>query len=131
MTASPNQRAASTRQHRHSRAFQIGFAMAVANTLIGATQPVLTRYAAVRLDPILFRAAVTSIAAMCALPILYRRGELPRLFDKRYLPWLVSMSMAGTVMTSLTLIALVLGADPHRKVGGVIEAAEAIHQPIS
>ena len=78
--------------------------MAVANTLIGATQPVLTRYAAVRVDPILFCAAVTTIAAMCALPILYRRGELAMLFDRRYARWLFAMSMAGTVMTSLTMI---------------------------
>jgi len=78
--------------------------MAVANTLIGAMQPVLTRYVAVRLDPILFCAAVTTIAATCALPILYRRGELPKLFDRRYLPWLVAMSMSGTFLTSLTLI---------------------------
>ena len=75
---------ASKRHHRHSRAFQIGFAMAVANTIIGATQPVLTRYAAVRLDPILFCAAVTTIAAMCALPVMYYRGELAMLFDRRY-----------------------------------------------
>ncbi len=78
--------------------------MAVANTIIGATQPVLTRYAAMRVDPILFCAAVTSIAAMCALPILYQRGELRRLFQRRYLPWLFAMSMTGTVLTSLTLI---------------------------
>jgi len=78
--------------------------MAVANTIIGATQPVLTRYAAVRLDPILFCAAVTTIAATCAVPILYRSGELARLFDRRYMPRLVAMSMAGTVTTSLTLI---------------------------
>ncbi len=96
--------ASSKPHHRYSRAFQIGFAMAVVNTIIGATQPVLTRYAAVRLDPILFCAAVTTIAAMCALPILYRRGELPKLFDRRHLPWLIAMSMTGTVMTSLTLI---------------------------
>jgi len=78
--------------------------MAVANTIIGATQPVLTRYAAMRLDPILFCAAVTTIAAMCALPILYRLGELPKLFDRRYLPWLVAMSMTGTFLTSVTMI---------------------------
>jgi len=95
---------ASHQHHRHSRAFQIGFAMAIANTIIGATQPVLTRYAAVRLDPILFCAAVTTIAAICALPILYRLGELPKLFDKRYLPWLVAMSMTGTFLTSVTMI---------------------------
>jgi len=78
--------------------------MAVANTVLGATQPVLTRYAALRLDPILFCAAVTTIAAMCALPILYRNGELRLLFDRRYARWLIAMSMTGTVMTSLTLI---------------------------
>jgi drug/metabolite transporter (DMT)-like permease len=92
--------AASTRRN----AFRIGFAMAVANTIIGATQPVLTRYAAMRLDPILFCAAVTTIASMCALPILYRSGELAMLFDRRYTPRLIAMSMTGTVMTSLTLI---------------------------
>lgn len=78
--------------------------MAVANTIIGATQPVLTRYAAMRLDPILFCAAVTTIAAMCALPILYRNGALRLLFARRYRRWLIAMSMTGTVMTSLTLI---------------------------
>jgi hypothetical protein len=29
------------------------------------------------------------------------------------------------------VLALVLGADPHRKAGGIVEAAEAIHQPIN
>jgi len=95
---------ASLQHHRHSHALQIGFAMAIAKTIIGATQPVLTRYAAVRLDPILFCAAVTTIAAVCALPILYRLGELPKLFDKRYMPWLVAMSMTGTFLTSVTMI---------------------------
>ena len=78
--------------------------MAVANTIIGATQPVLTRYAAVRLDPILFCAAVTTIAAVCAALILYQRGDLAMVFDRRYAPWLIAMSMSGTVTTSLTLI---------------------------
>ncbi len=101
----PSQRsAASKRHHRHSRTFQIGFALAVVNTILGAMQPVLTRYAAVRIDPILFCAAVTTIAAICALPFLHYRGELAMLFDRRHLPWLIAMSMAGTVMTSLTLI---------------------------
>lgn len=78
--------------------------MAIANTLIGATQPVLTRYAAVRVDAILFCAAVTTIASAFSLPILYLRGELAMLFDRRYLARLIAMSISGTVMTSLTLI---------------------------
>jgi hypothetical protein len=76
---------------KRRNAFRIGLAMAVANTIIGATQPVLTRYAAMRLDPILFCAAVTTIASMCALPILYRTGELAMLFDRRYTPRLIAM----------------------------------------
>ncbi|HLX36727.1 MAG TPA: DMT family transporter, partial [Candidatus Binataceae bacterium] len=64
----------------------------------------LTRYGALRVDPILFCAAVTTIAAVCALPILYRLGELSKLFDCRYLPWLIAMSMSGTFLTSITMI---------------------------
>ncbi len=37
----------------------------------------------------------------------------------------------GVLIAIGGVLALVLGPDPHRKVGGVIEAAEAIHQPIS
>lgn len=103
--------------HRHSRAFRIGFALAAANTVIGAMQPVLTRYAAVRVDPILFCAAVVAIAALCTVPVLYLRGELGKLFDRRYLPWLMAMSMAGTVTTSLTII---YGLERIDAVAGVI-----------
>lgn len=92
------------RHHRHSRAFQVGFVLAVANTVIGAMQPVLTRYAAVRIDPILFCAAVVLIAALCTVPVLHLRGELGKLFDRRYFPWLFAMSMVGTMTTSLTII---------------------------
>lgn len=109
--------APTARHHRHSRTFQIGFALAIANTIIGATQPVLTRYAAVRLDPILFCAGVTAIAALCALPVLHRRGELGLIVDRRYAPWLFLMSMAGTVTTSLTLI---YGLERIDAVAGVI-----------
>jgi drug/metabolite transporter (DMT)-like permease len=100
----PSKQPGSKAHHSHSHAFQIGFAMAVANTIIGATQPVLTRYAAIRLDPILFCAAVTTIAAMCALPFLYYRGELGMLFDRRYATWLFAMAMTGTLITSLTMV---------------------------
>jgi len=105
------------RHHRHSRAFQVGFALAVANTIIGATQPVLTRYAAVRLDAILFCTAVVTIAALCTLPVLYWRGELGLLFDRRHAPSLMGMALAGTVTTSLLLIH---GLQQINAVAGVI-----------
>jgi drug/metabolite transporter (DMT)-like permease len=87
------------------RAFAIGVALCVFNTITGAVQPVITRYGALNLDPLLFCAACVSIAAVCLGFTLYRRGELSALFDRRYLPRLLSISIAGTVITSLTLIA--------------------------
>ncbi len=86
-----------------SRAFQIGLALCVINTLIGAAQPVLTRWGAVHLDPLLFCTAAVVIAAMCAIPLLHFRGELSLLFDPLYRARLATMSMVGSVLTSLTL----------------------------
>ncbi len=42
-----------------------------------------------------------------------------------------SREVIGVLIAIAGVLALVLGADPHRKVGGVLEAAEAVHQPIS
>ncbi len=86
------------------RAFAIGLAMCVFNTLTGAVQPVITRYAALSLDPLVFCAAAVSIAALCLSCMLYRRDELGALVEPRYLPRLFSISIAGTVVTNLTLI---------------------------
>ena len=45
-----------------------------------------------------------AVAATCTVSLLYRRGELHYLFDRRFAPRMLAMSMAGTVTTSLTLI---------------------------
>jgi len=90
-------------QHRRARAFQVGLALCVINTLIGAGQPVLTRWGAIHLDPLLFCTGAVVVAAICTIPLLYFRGELPLPFDPRYRARLATMSMVGTVMTSLTL----------------------------
>lgn len=37
----------------------------------------------------------------------------------------------GVLIAICGVLALVLGADPHRKAGGIVEAAEAVHQPLS
>jgi drug/metabolite transporter (DMT)-like permease len=85
-------------------AFKIGVLLAVTNTAIGAAQPVLTRYAALRLDPMLFCEGAVVVASLCTLPLLYVRGELRYLTDRRYAGRLFLMAMSGTVATSLTLI---------------------------
>ncbi len=85
-------------------AFKIGVLLAVSNTAIGAAQPVLTRYAALRLDPMLFCEGAVIIASLCTLPLLYARNELRYLLDRQYAGRLFLMAMSGTVATSLTLI---------------------------
>jgi drug/metabolite transporter (DMT)-like permease len=86
------------------RAFRVGLLLAITNTAIGAAQPVLTRYGALRLDPMLFCEGAVVIASLCTLPLLYARGELRYLIDSRYAGRLFLMAMSGTVATSLTLI---------------------------
>jgi drug/metabolite transporter (DMT)-like permease len=89
--------------HARRRAFQIGFALCIINTLIGATQPVLMRWGATNLDPLLFCTGAVVTAAACAVALLGWRGELGLLVDRRYRTGLLGMSMVGTVMTSLTV----------------------------
>jgi drug/metabolite transporter (DMT)-like permease len=86
-----------------SRAFQIGFALCIINTIIGAAQPVITRWGAVNLDPLLFCTGAVVFATICTIPLLYFSGELKLILDPRYRARLFVMSMTGTVMTSLTL----------------------------
>lgn len=99
------------------RAFAVGPALCIFNTITGAVQPVITRYAALNLDPLVFCSAAVSVAAMCLVFTLLYRGELGVLAQPRYLPRLFSISMAGTVITSLTLI---YGLRKIDAVGGVL-----------
>ncbi len=88
---------------QRSRAFQIGFALCIINTIIGAAQPVITRWGAVNLDPLLFCTGAVIFATICTIPLLYFSGELKLIIKPRYRARLFVMSMTGTVMTSLTL----------------------------
>ena len=86
-----------------ARAFQVGLALCIINTIIGAGQPVITRWGAVHLDPLLFCTGAVVFASICTIPLLQRSGELRLIVDPRYRGRLFLLSMAGTVMTSLTL----------------------------
>ena len=88
---------------RRSRAFQIGLTLCIINTIIGAAQPVITRWGAVNLDPLFFCTGAVVFATICTVPLLYFSGELKLIVDPRYRARLFVMSMTGTVMTSLTL----------------------------
>jgi drug/metabolite transporter (DMT)-like permease len=86
-----------------SRAFQVGLTLCIINTIIGAGQPVITRWGAVHVDPLLFCTGATVFATLCTIPVLQFRGELRLIVDPRYRGRLLMVAMAGTVMTSLTL----------------------------
>jgi drug/metabolite transporter (DMT)-like permease len=88
---------------RRARAFQVGLTLCIINTIIGAGQPVITRWGAVHLDPLLFCTGAVVFATLCTLPLLHFTGELSLIFDSRYRGRLFVVAMAGTVMTSLTL----------------------------
>ena len=86
-----------------ARAFRIGVALAIANTLIGASQPGLTRWGAVHLDPLLFCTGAVVVAAICSTIAMVKKRELGLLFQSRFRMPLFAMAMVGTVATSLTL----------------------------
>ncbi len=88
---------------RRARAFQVGFTLCIINTIIGAGQPVITRWGAVHLDPLLFCTGAVVFATLCTIPLLWFNGELSLIMDPRYRGRLFTVAMAGTVMTSLTL----------------------------
>lgn len=107
MTVSKTVRAAPreplAKAETRGRAFRIGVALAVTNTIIGAGQPALTRWGAVNLDPLLFCTGAVVVAAICCIPLMYARGELKLLVDPRFRLRLASMSAVGTIATSLLL----------------------------
>src|SRR5260370_15701265 len=44
------------------------------------------------------------VATLCVLPVVYMRGELGSLIDRRYRMRLLMLSIVGTVVTTLTLV---------------------------
>jgi drug/metabolite transporter (DMT)-like permease len=78
--------------------------MAALCTVTAATQPALMRFGATRLDPMLFAAGCAVVATLCVLPVVYVRGELSLLVDRRYRIRLLTLSIIGTVVTTLTLV---------------------------
>jgi drug/metabolite transporter (DMT)-like permease len=86
------------------RTFAIAMGLCAFIIITGAVYPVITRYGALNLDPLLFCASAVSIAALCLTLALRRRGELATLIDRRYAPRLFTIAIAGTVITSLMMI---------------------------
>jgi len=78
--------------------------LALVSTLSAACLPVLTRYSAQRIEPLLFCACTNAVAALSMLPLARRQGSLALLATRPYRIRLVVFSLLGGVGTSLALI---------------------------
>lgn len=78
--------------------------MAIAATVIAALQPVVMRYGALNIDPLLFCTVAVAAAAICAAAILAYTGEITLLMRRDLIPRLIVLSLTGTLATSLLLI---------------------------
>lgn len=104
-------------EEHHRRQFRVGLLLAACTTVLGATFPVVMRYGAVNLDPLLLATGSAAVAACCAVPLLHLRGELGLIFERRFLPWLFVVGVSGTVITS---ICVAYGLSELTAVAGVI-----------
>jgi drug/metabolite transporter (DMT)-like permease len=84
--------------------FGIGLTMAVATTVIAALQPVVIRYGALAVDPLLFSTVAMAAAALSATIVAGWHGELATIFQRAYAPRLFALSMTGSLATALLLI---------------------------
>jgi drug/metabolite transporter (DMT)-like permease len=103
LTARPGASQPSRGSHS-GREFRTGLINAIATTIIAAVQPVITRYGAKNIDPMLFSAGSMTVAAAILAGVMWRRGEIGVLISRRWISRLVALSMAGSVATSLMLI---------------------------
>ena len=81
-----------------------GFAHAAITTVAGALLPIVTRYGATRIDPLLFCSGSALVAAVCALPMLCSGEGFGTLLDSRYRLPLAAISLAGTFLPSLAMV---------------------------
>src|SRR5260370_40780600 len=89
--------AAANETARRTRAFQVGLTLCIINTIIGAGQPVITRWGAVHLDPLLFCTGAVVVAPGCTIPLLLFTGELRLIVDQRYRGRWFMVAMWGAV----------------------------------
>ena len=95
---------ATTPRSGAGRVSGVAIAMAIATTIIAALQPVVMRYGALTMDPLLFCTIAVSAAALTATVFLVYAGDLALLLRREYLARLFLLSLSGTFATSLLLI---------------------------
>jgi drug/metabolite transporter (DMT)-like permease len=87
-----------------STSLGMGLAMAGITTVSGALLPIVTRYGAMHVDPLLFCTGSTVIAALCALSTLWSGDGFGIFVDARYRLPLMGVSIAGSFLPGLAMI---------------------------
>jgi drug/metabolite transporter (DMT)-like permease len=82
----------------------VGLGMAAITTLAGALLPIVTRYGATHIDPLLFCSGATIIAALCALFMVPGTDGFKTLLDPRYRFPLMLISLAGSFLPALAMV---------------------------
>ena len=78
--------------------------MAAVSTASGALLPIVFRYGATHIDPLLFCSGSAVVAAVCAVSLMRRGQRFATVLDRRYRWPLVAISLVGTFMPSLAMV---------------------------
>jgi drug/metabolite transporter (DMT)-like permease len=81
-----------------------GIAMAAVSTGSGALLPIVFRYGATHIDPLLFCSGSAVVAAVCALSLMRGGQRFVTVLDRRYRWPLIAISVVGTFMPSLAMV---------------------------
>ncbi len=81
-----------------------GLAMAAVTTVSGAMLPIITRYGATHIDPMLFCAGASVIACGCAMPFMAGGDGVGILVRPRHRWLLGAISMTGSFLPGLAMV---------------------------
>ena len=86
-----------------TRTERVGLWFALAEVLAVGLVPAFSKYAVSRVDPLLYSALAVCVAAAVSSGLAIARGELAQVVDRRFVGWLVPISLLGTTATTLLL----------------------------
>lgn len=86
-----------------TRTEKTGLWFAFAEALAVGLVPAVSKYAVSHVDPLLYGALSVCVAAPVALGLAAWRGELGQIVDRRFVGWLVPISLLGTTATTMLL----------------------------
>ena len=94
-----------------TREEKAGLGFAAAEILAVGLVPAFSKLAVTGFDPLLYGAVCMVVAGAVAAGLAARRGELRLIFERKSLPRLVAIALAGTTVTTLLLLYGARGTD--------------------